>query len=572
MTRTADRRARRDLRRPPRRSRIRLRAGRPSVVTALLAAVVALVAATLAVVPAWAAPAEGVPVLHLEGRGHGHGVGLSQWGARSMAAAGHDAATILGHYYPGAAIGNAAGEVVVVVGGGGRTTLTLPQGGEIRSARDGQQAAGFPLALSAGETVTIHHDGGGYRVERGGVRALSSQQVQPYRDDPCVVLCPPTAPAPEPEPEPAPEPAPQPGPAPCAVCPPPGGEPAPPAPEQPAPGAPAPPPADAPRSPTPVWAVPAGGGTVHLADRGRTYRGQIEVAGGPGALRVRNHVDVEDYLRGMAEVPGSWPPAAVQAQAVAARTYALRAMAGGGEICDTESCQVYAGVEREHPGQDAAVAATRGWVLTHGGALAAAFYSASAGGHSATIREGFGSGYDIPYLQARPEPTEDVRPWAVDLALSDVAARVGYPGTLTGVRVDATGPSGRPLAMTLVGDAGERPVDPQVFRRRLGLRSTLFSARAGIAGEAPPPPPAPIEDQLVDPAAATAAPSVRSASVAGDVAMAAPRQLPAAGPHTAARVGRALVLTALAAAAALGARVARPRVAAMMSGWTPRRR
>ena len=60
--------------------------------------------------------------------------------------------------------------------------------------------------------------------------------------------------------------------------------------------------------------------------------------------------------------------------------------------------------------------------------------------------------------------------------------------------------------MTLVGDAGDRPVDPQHFRRRLGLRSTLFSAQAGVAGEAPPPPPAPVEDQLVDPSQATDAP------------------------------------------------------------------
>ncbi|HEX4901815.1 MAG TPA: SpoIID/LytB domain-containing protein [Acidimicrobiales bacterium] len=527
-----------------------------------------------------AAPADGVAVLHLEGRGHGHGVGLSQWGARSMAAAGHDAATILGHYYPGTAIGNMAGEVVVVVGGGGRTTLRLPQGGELRSARGGQQAAGFPIAVGPGDTVTIHHDGSGYRVERGGVQGLSAQQAQPFQADDCVILCPPSErepePEPRPEPEPAPEPEPQPAPEPCVVCPPPGGEPAPapPAPEQPpAPGQPAPAPAEAPRSPTPIWAVPNGGGTVHLADRGRTYRGQLEVAGVPGALRIRNHLDVEDYLRGMAEVPGAWPAAAVQAQAVAARTYALRAMAGGGEICDTESCQVYAGVEREHPGQDAAVAATRGWVLTHAGTLAATFYSASAGGHSATIQEGFGSGYDIPYLQARPEPTEDVRPWSLDVALSDVAARLGYPGPLRAVRVDAAGPSGRPLAMTLVGDAGDRPVDPQVFRRRLGLRSTLFTARAGVAGEAPPPPPAPVLDQLVDPSQATEAPAVRSASAGRQLAMAAPRHLPPAGPHAAAQVGRVTALVALLAAAAVAGKVGRPRLAAMMTGWTlPRRR
>src|SRR3546814_3992146 len=65
----------------------------------------------------------------------------------------------------------------------------------------------------------------------------------------------------------------------------------------------------------------------------------------------------------MAEVPGTWPPAAVQAQTIAARTYALRAMSGGGEICDDARCQVYSGAGAESPGQDAAVAATARKVL-----------------------------------------------------------------------------------------------------------------------------------------------------------------------------------------------------------------
>jgi len=567
---TDDRRASRALRRPQRRCTGRPRAALLAIAAAVLATVAAVVPVTG---PALAAPAEGVPVLRLDGRGYGHGVGLSQWGARSMAAAGADAPTILSHYYPGTAIGSGGGEVVVVVGGGGRTTVSLPQGGELRSARDGQQAPGFPIALQPGEVATIQHDGSGYRVERGGVRALGSEEAQAFQEEPrdCVLLCPPPAdPQPEPEPEPAPQPQPAPSPAPA---PPPGSDPAP-APPAPPPGpSPAPSPSEgAPRSPTPVWAIPNGGGTVHLVDRGRTYRGALEVAGGPGALRVRNHVDVEDYLRGMAEVPGSWPAAAVQAQAVAARTYALRAMAGGGEICDTESCQVYAGVEREHPGQDAAVAATRGWVLTHGGRLAAAFYSASAGGYSATVREGFGSASDLPYLQARPEPTDDIRPWALDVSLRDVAARLGYPGTITAVRVDATGPSGRPLAMTIVGDAGERPVDPQVFRRRLGLRSTLFSVRTGVAGEAPPPPPAPVEDQVVDPAQAVATPAARIVPTAARGRELAARQLPPAGSHPAATLGRAVVILALAATAVASGRVARPHAAAMMSRWRTRRR
>ncbi|MCO8128648.1 SpoIID/LytB domain-containing protein [Acidimicrobiia bacterium EGI L10123] len=252
----------------------------------------------------------------------------------------------------------------------------------------------------------------------------------------------------------------------------------------------------------------------------------------------------------MAEVPGTWPAAAVQAQAVAARTYALRAMAGAGEICDSESCQVYAGVARESAGQDAAVAATRGWVLTHGGSLAATFYSASAGGHSATVQEGFGSSYDIPYLPARPEPTDDVRPWNLEVSLADVAARLGYPGRITDVRVDAAGPSGRPLAMTLVGDAGDRPVDPQDFRRRLGLRSTFFTIESGVAGQAPPPPPAPVEaDQLATAeAVATADAGPVRPTRARSRAVVRPRSLTPADGLAAARIGRLVVLAALTAA------------------------
>ena len=542
-------RAARPLHRPHRRSR-----------TALAAALLALLASIVAVPTAMAAPsapAEGVAVLRLDGRGHGHGVGLSQWGARSMAAQGADAATILAHYYPGTETGSAGGEVVVGIASGARSTISLPQGGELRSARGGAQAEGFPIPLGPGEVVTIHHDGSGWRVDRGGVRGLDAGNAQMFQEaDDCVLLCPPEdtpdpQPAPEPGTEPEPEPQPEPEPDDCALCGPPEEQPdAQPAP-QPAPGP--QPGADqqAPRSPSPIWAVPVDGGTVHSVDRGRTYRGLLEVGGGAGSVRTRNHVDIEDYLRGMAEVPGTWPAAAVQAQTVAARTYALRAMAGAGEICDSESCQVYAGVARESAGQDAAVAATRGWVLTHGGALAATFYSASAGGHSATVQEGFGSSYDIPYLPARPEPTDDTRPWNLEVSLGDVAARLGYPGRLTDVRVDAAGPSGRPLAMTLVGDAGERPVDPQVFRRRLGLRSTFFTVQSGVAGQAPPPPPAPVEsDQLLtaDAVVSDDVGPVRPAR-ARSMVVASPRSLTPADGLAAARTGQVGVLALLAAAA-----------------------
>lgn len=488
---------------------------------AIAAALVAVVLTTTGLSTASAQEPTGeVPVVRLDGRGHGHGVGLSQWGAYSMARNGATAGQILAQFYPGTQLGQQGGEVVVVVDTRDRVRIGFPSGGELRSARGGAQAQGFPVTVGAGGVVEIVRDGSGYRVQGGNVSGLDQGSRQQFAsDDDCIVLC-------EPEAEPEPDEPSDPGG--CVVCsptttaPPEGGDdgdeggdgddggeqqPAPlapaPAPTQPPPPGSEPPPSEPqpqPQgavSPTPIWAVPAGGSLVQSVDRGRTYRGLFEVTGPAGALRVRNHVDVEAYLAGMAEVPSTWPAAAVQAQSIAARTYALRAMASRGELCDSERCQVYVGTAKETPGQSAAVQATRGQVVTFDGSLAATFYSASGGGVSANIQEGFGSGYDIPYLQARPYATENAKEWSLDIALDDVGRRLGYPGTVTGVRVTETGPSGRPLSMELEGDAGPSAINPQEFRRQLGLQSTFFTASTTRA-EAPPPPPPPATDQLED--------------------------------------------------------------------------
>lgn len=417
-----------------------------------------------------------VPVAHIEGRGHGHGVGMSQWGAYTLAQQGRSAAEILSVFYPGTTLGTAGGEVRVVLQRADRVVVRFPGGGEIRSTRDGQQqAAGFPVRVAPGGAVELVRDAAGNHVLGGAVTPVSaSGAAVPYQARECflLVFC-------EPEPKPEPQPTPRPSPTPTD---PPSGEPGPgPSPTEPpttttGPGV--------PTSAGTLWAVSAGGSPIEPVAKGRSYRGVL--AFGDGVLR--NHVDIEDYLKGMGEVPGSWPAAAVQAQAVAARTYAMRAVAGGGDICDTDSCQVYGGVGYEKPGQTAAVDATRGTVVLWQGALASTFYSASGGGHTATVAEGFGSAGDVPYLQANPYPTVDPRAYSLDIALSDVAARLGYPGTIGDIRIDEKGPSGRALRMTIVGDAGEQPVDPQDFRRRLGLRSTLFTVTTSSLDEAPPPP------------------------------------------------------------------------------------
>jgi len=239
--------------------------------------------------------------------------------------------------------------------------------------------------------------------------------------------------------------------------------------------------------------VPRTGASTVVSSRGRRYRGAIEVGSdGGGHLRMVNHVDVESYLRGMGEVldPG-WPPAALRAQTIAARTYALRAAATGAELCDDDRCQVYLGQGVEYAAMDKAVADSRGQVLLFDRRLAATFYSANAGGVTATAEEGFGSGDGAyPYLVSTPYPSADPYLWTERVRLADAGRRLSYPGTVTGARVTATGPSGRASEVTLDGDAGPTRVDGRTFASRLGLKSTLLAMQVEI-GHAPALPEAP---------------------------------------------------------------------------------
>src|SRR5437867_9206697 len=113
-----------------------------------------------------------------------------------------------------------------------------------------------------------------------------------------------------------------------------------------------------------------------IADGVGEYRGAIEVRHTPAGLATVNVVGFDDYLKGISEVPVSWPPEAQRAQAIAARTYALYEMLdavpsvwrqAGADLCASDSCQVYRGVAKERrPGAAAwssAVDATRGQVL-----------------------------------------------------------------------------------------------------------------------------------------------------------------------------------------------------------------
>ncbi len=128
-----------------------------------------LAAATASMV--FPGPARGaaapVPVVVLDGRGFGHGVGMAQDGAYWMGRGGSSTNQILNQFYPGTKLGRSGGEVrVSVLSPAGREAVVgFPGGGEIRDARDGGQSAGFPVKLGAGALARLRFDGRNYTVE-----------------------------------------------------------------------------------------------------------------------------------------------------------------------------------------------------------------------------------------------------------------------------------------------------------------------------------------------------------------------------------------------------------------------
>lgn len=124
-----------------------------------------------------------------------------------------------------------------------------------------------------------------------------------------------------------------------------------------------------------------------------------------GNYTLVNQVPVETYLRGVVphEIGPGAPYAAVEAQAILARTYALRNVrrfaADGYQLCADTHCQVYKGLTETFPPADQAIAATKGLVLTYNNELVDALYSSTTGGVTAPFSDVW-DGSERPYLQA----------------------------------------------------------------------------------------------------------------------------------------------------------------------------
>jgi SpoIID/LytB domain protein len=196
--------------------------------------------------------------------------------------------------------------------------------------------------------------------------------------------------------------------------------------------------------------------------------------------RTINNVLLEDYVKGVvpAEMPTSWPTNAVRAQAVAARSYAVRlqkfAGFSGYDICDTTACQVYRGMSRETSGGNAGVEATAGTILTYRGVVALTQFASSNGGYTARG--------DYPYLAAHLDPYDGViksQAWTRTLSGSSISRAWPSVGTVKQLQItsrDGAGAwGGRVKAIKIIGSSRTTTVSGTTFQHMYGMRSSLYT-------------------------------------------------------------------------------------------------
>ncbi len=370
-----------------------------------------LAASTLAVAAvalAGPAVASAATTISVKGAGFGHGVGMSQWGAKGFAEQGRSATEILTHYYTGTQVSSLATSPDVRVLIASRTSLTF-SGASRLGTRALVPTQSYRARIS-GLSVVLSSSSGDDLVRFDGPVALSG-----------------------------------PGGAPVTI---------------------------------------AGASAAGVTDG--AYRGAVELRPSDGKLLLIDQLGLEDYVRGVvaAESPASWPAAALQAQAVAARTYAITTDAGGSvfsQWSDTRS-QVYRGVAGETATTDAAVAATDGRVVTYGGTPVTTFFFSTSGGRTEDNENSFLGASPAPWLRSVDDPYDGGSPrhtWAVTFTPATMERKLGglVKGSYRSIRVTRRGASPRIVSAEVVGSRGTTAVSGPTLRAKLGLDDTWATFR-----------------------------------------------------------------------------------------------
>ncbi len=394
------------------------------------------------------------PTVTFYGRGYGHGVGMSQYGAKGRALAGQDAPTILAHYYRGTTIGSiAAGtriRVRILYGWRAAPTNPLTIFGRRGPWTVDGIAATFPadavLRVSPTTTTTPTGSATTWRIS---VSATDGTVLYSGAKPSSLVVRGATS-----------------------------------------------------TTRLQLWSKPSAWDE---------YRGLLRIrtsAVTPSATVV-NDLPLETYLRGVvpAEMSSAWPTAALQAQAIASRSYAARHLRPGVsyyDVVDTSAAQVYRGAKGERATTNAIIRAAPGLVLRRNGSIANTLYSSDAGTGTENNENVYTSATGakvagaVSYLRGSSDRKPDGTPYDAGAPFSTWATRTYTTaqlsawfaadartnvGTLTALDLRDRGVSGRLVSVTLIGSTGITTVSGEVFRSVFNagrpsadpmLRSTLF--------------------------------------------------------------------------------------------------
>jgi stage II sporulation protein D len=383
------------------------------------------------------------------GRGWGHGVGMSQYGARGRALAGQTATEILGHYYQGATPGTkdpattirilvltgfaaTAGSPAIVYGRGGTWTIdgiakTFPADAKLTLATTAAGASTWSLKVVSAAGAKLHGStvSGSLALRPAAASSLLQLFSKPSSFD--------------------------------------------------------------------------------------TYRGVLRVYLST-TVKVVNELGLDLYLRGVvpAEMPAGWPAEALRAQAIAARSYAARRLRPGEstyDVFDDTRSQVYHGYEGEAAVTNAAIDATSGTVLKSGTSIANTLFHSTGGGATENNENVFVSATGkivagpVSYLRGSSDRAPDgssydaAAPYATwqtgSYTRDELSAIFGHDtrtsvGAISRLDLSRRGVSGRLISVTLVGATATKTVSGDVFRSVFNsyrpstdpqLRSTLFDTQ-----------------------------------------------------------------------------------------------
>lgn len=229
----------------------------------------------------------------------------------------------------------------------------------------------------------------------------------------------------------------------------------------------------------------AGSGRIDVAGVG-TYRGALEVVptdSDAGSLNAIDAVSVDQYVKGVIpnESPASWPVAALRAQAVAARSYALSVQVSGNgfDLYDDTSSQVYKGFDSETARSNQAAADTQGQVVEYNGKVAQTYFSACSGGHTESVQNVF-FGPAIPYLVGVPDPYDSYCPlhsWTLRFSGPEIGAKLGayLDGGLERIVITQHGSSPRILWARLFGTGGVTKIRGDQLESALGAYTSWMT-------------------------------------------------------------------------------------------------